>query len=100
MASRGPLSAAHKAAISAGLKRYWASRKGSGGGGASAGSPGTGKPRESVTRGLRQPKAAVRSSQNIDTGKQISRAAAAAIMFGPGGTRKKAASGKRPKKRR
>lgn len=75
MAKRGPLSAAHKAAISAGLKRYHASK----------GSGSSGK---------------AKTSLNVDTGKQISRGAAAAIMFGSAGARKKLASGKKARKRR
>lgn len=66
-----PLSAAHKAAISAGLKRYHAARR--------AGSSNSN----------------TRTTLNIDTGKQISREEAALIMFGSAGARKRQAGGKR-----
>ena len=71
-----PLSAAHKAAISAGLKRYWASRSGSGGG-----------------KQTHFP--------SIINGKvgTISREDAARIMFGSKGAAKKLAAGKKVKKR-
>lgn len=70
MAKGRPLSAAHKAAISAGMKRYWATRSArSGGGGGSS----------HVTK----------TSQNIDNGGQISRAEAAARMFGTKAAAKK-----------
>lgn len=72
MARRGPLSAAHKAAISAGLKRYHAARRGGGSGGKS-------KP----------------AIINIDTGKKISREEAARIMFGSAGAAKRLAGGKK-----
>lgn len=71
MAKRGPLSAAHKAAISAGMKRYWATK--SAGGSSSSSRP----------------------IQNIDTGGTISREAAALVMFGSAGARKKAVGGKK-----
>lgn len=74
MAKGRPLSAAHKAAISAGLKRYWAS-KGSGSGGKQ------------------------RAIQHIETGKTISREDAARIMFGSKGAAKKLAAGKKARKR-
>jgi hypothetical protein len=63
MAKGRPLSAAHKAAISAGMKRYWATRR--------AGSGGSSAERKLAN-----------TSQHLETGKQISRADAAAIMFG------------------
>ena len=71
-----PLSASHKAAISAGLKRYHAGRR--------SGSSGS------------QSKPAI---INIDTGKPISREAAAVIMFGTAGAARKLAAGKRRKRR-
>lgn len=80
MAKGRPLSAAHKAAISAGLKRYWAAKKGSG----SGSSGGAGK-----TRGI----------QHIETGRLISREDAARIMFGSKGAAKKLAAGKKAKRR-
>jgi hypothetical protein len=73
---RGPLSAAHKAAISAGLKRYWSARKGSAG-------------------GAKKP-----SIINIDTNKPISREEAARIMFGSKGAAKKLAAGRKVKRGR
>jgi len=76
MAKGRPLSAAHKAAISAGLKRYWASKKGGG-----SGSGGT------------------RTALHIETGRQISREEAARIMFGSVGAAKKLAAGKKVRKR-
>ncbi len=79
MAKGKPLSAAHKAAISAGLKRYWAAKKGGG-----SGSSGGGK-----TRGI----------QHIETGRVISREEAARIMFGSAGAAKKLAAGKKAKRR-
>lgn len=79
MGKRGPMSPAQKAAISAGLKRYWAAKKGSGG--SSSGSSGGHK------------------IINIDTGKAISREEAAIRMFGSAGARKKLAAGKKAKKR-
>lgn len=75
MAKRGPMSAAHKAAISAGMKRYWAGKKGS-----SSGS--------SASKGI----------LNIDTGKTISREEAAIRMFGAAGARKKLAAGKKARR--
>jgi len=78
MAKRGPLSAAHKAAISAGLKRYHASRRNS-----SGGASGTAK-----------------ATFNIDTGQNISREEAARRMFGSAGAAKKLAAGKKAKRRR
>lgn len=75
MAKGRPLSAAHKAAISAGLKRYWATKNGTG-----SGSSGGGK-----TRGV----------QHIETGRLISREEAARIMFGSAGAAKKLAAGKK-----
>jgi hypothetical protein len=75
MARGKPLSAAHKAAISAGLKRYWATKKSGGSGGSSG-------------RGI----------QHIDTGKFISREDAARIMFGSKGAAKKLAAGKKRRK--
>ncbi len=80
MAKGRPLSAAHKAAISAGLKRYWATKKGSGGG-----SSGGGNTRKAV---------------DIETGRMISREEAARIMFGSAGAAKKIAAGKKARKRR
>ena len=68
MARGKPLSAAHKAAISAGLKRYWAAKNGGGSG---------------------------RAIQHIETGKTISREEAARIMFGSAGAAKKLAAGKK-----
>lgn len=78
MAKRGPLSAAHKAAISAGLKRYWAGKKSS-----RSGSGGVAKKPSII---------------NIDTNKPISREAAAAIMFGSRGAAKKLAGGRKVRK--
>lgn len=75
MARRGPLSAAHKAAISAGLKRYHANRKAGGSGSSS-------KPK----------------ILNIDTGRGISREEAARIMFGSAGAAKKLAAGKKARR--
>jgi hypothetical protein len=75
MARGKPLSAAHKAAISAGLKRYWATKNSGGSGGASG-----------------------RKTQHIETGKMISREDAARIMFGTAGAAKKLAAGKRRRK--
>lgn len=57
------MSAAHRAAISAGMKRYWASKKGS-----------------SSEKGGSSLK--LNDIVNIDTGKVISREEAAKIMFG------------------
>jgi hypothetical protein len=74
MAKGRPLSAAHKAAISAGMKRYWATKSAGGGSARHA------------------------TSQHLETGKQISRADAARIMFGSAGAAKKIAHSK--KKRR
>jgi hypothetical protein len=74
MARGKPLSAAHKAAISAGLKRYWATKNSGGSGGASG-----------------------RKTQHIETG-MISREDAARIMFGTAGAAKKLAAGKRRRK--
>lgn len=65
--ARRPMSAAHKAAISAGLKRYWATRRASEG----PKNPGGG----STSSGEK-------TSFNISTGQQITREAAAMIMFG------------------
>jgi len=78
MAKGRPLSAAHKAAISAGLKRYWATKNGSGSG------SGGGKQR---------------AIQHIGTGGTISREDAARIMFGSKGAAKKLAAGKKARKR-
>lgn len=75
MARRGPLSAAHKAAISAGLKRYHANRK----------SGGTGKSSKPAII-------------NISTGSAISREEAARIMFGSAGAAKKLAAGKKARR--
>ena len=69
-----PLSAAHKAAISAGLKRYHASK-----GAAGSGSKAKAKPK----------------IINIDTGKPISMEHAALIMFGSAGAAKKLAAHKK-----
>ena len=77
MAKRGPLSPAHKAAISAGLKRYHAARKGGSASGSSA-----------------KPKII-----NIDTGRAISREEAAVRMFGTAGAARKLAGGKKVKRR-
>ena len=66
-----PLSAAHKAAISAGLKRYHATRRANSGGGGS------------------------KTTFNIDTGGQISREEAAIRMFGTAGARARLAGGKK-----
>jgi hypothetical protein len=77
MAKGRPLSAAHKAAISAGLKRYWAGKRSGGSGGSS---------RPTII--------------NIDTGKAISREEAAIRMYGTAGAAKKLAAGKKVKKRR
>jgi hypothetical protein len=68
-----PLSAAHKAAISAGLKRYHAGRRGGSSGGLAK--------RPSII--------------NIDTGKAISREEAARRMFGTKGAAKKLAGGRK-----
>lgn len=79
MARRGPLSAAHKAAISAGLKRYHAARRsGSGGSSGKANKP---------------------TIINISTGSPISREEAAVRMFGTAGAARKLAAGKKLKKR-
>lgn len=74
-----PLSAAHKAAISAGLKRYHASKRG----------------------GSRTPGNAgkFKEIRSIDTGKSISREDAARIMFGSAGAAKKLAAGKKSRRR-
>lgn len=105
-----PLSAAHKAAISAGLKRYHAGR----GGGSSSGrakrttsgrrgsptNPVIGVPQFSNTPAPKPPgrkSNASREIKNIDTGKPISREAAAAIMFGTKGAAKKLAAAKKRK---
>jgi len=72
MARGKPLSAAHKAAISAGLKRYWAAKKSGGSGGSNG-----------------------RKIQHIETGRTISREEAARIMFGTAGAAKKLAAGKK-----
>jgi hypothetical protein len=72
------LSAAHKAAISAGLKRYHASKRGSSGSGGGS---------------------TKRKILNIDTGKAISMEDAARIMFGSKGAAKKLAAGKKARKR-
>lgn len=76
MAKGKPLSAAHKAAISAGMKKYWAGKRGGSSGGKS-------KP----------------AIINIDTGKAISREEAARRMFGSAGAAKKLAAGKKAKRR-
>jgi hypothetical protein len=106
-----PLSAAHKQAISDGLKRYWAGKKGSGGS-SSGGSHGgghrsapkpsggvsgitSGKAGAGVKTAFSNPSTAPRPIQHIETGKVISREAAARIMFGSAGSRKKAAGGKK-----
>jgi len=78
MAKGKPLSAAHKAAISAGLKRYWATKNGSGSG------SGGGKQR---------------AIKHLETGRVISREEAARIMFGSAGAAKKLAAGKKARKR-
>jgi hypothetical protein len=78
MAKGKPLSAAHKAAISAGLKRYWATKR--------AGGSGSGGGKQ-------------RAIQHIETGKIISREEAARIMFGSAGAAKKLAAGKKARKR-
>jgi hypothetical protein len=82
MAKGRPLSAAHKAAISAGLKRYWANKKGSGSGGGSGQRSGG-------------------HIQSLVGGKvgTISREDAARIMFGSKGAAKKLAAGKKAKRR-
>lgn len=69
MAKGRPLSAAHKAAISAGLKRYWASK-----------------------RGDSQP-----TVTNVTTGRAISREEAAQIMFGT--RPRRAAAGRKTRRR-
>lgn len=79
MAKGRSLSPAHKAAISAGLKRYWANKKGTGSGGSGGGK----------TRGI----------QHIETGRLISKEEAARIMFGSAGAAKKLAAGKKAKRR-
>lgn len=78
MARGKPLSAAHKAAISAGMKRYWASKRG--GSGSSSGGGGKSK------------------IYSIDTGSAISREEAARIMFGTKGAAKKLAAGKKARR--
>lgn len=78
MAKGKPLSAAHKAAISAGLKRYWATKR--------AGGSGSGGGKKRVI-------------QHIETGRPISREEAARIMFGSAGAAKKLAAGKKARKR-
>lgn len=109
-----PLTAAHKQAISDGLKRYWAGKKGSssGGGGSSSGSHSgghrsvpkssggvsgitSGKAGAGVKTAFSNPSTAPRPIKNISTGKVISREDAARIMFGSAGSRKKAAGGKK-----
>lgn len=79
MAKGKPLSAAHKAAISAGLKRYWSTKRAGGSGSGSSGKQ--------------------RAIQHIETGKTISREEAARIMFGSAGAAKKLAAGKKARKR-
>lgn len=83
-----PLSAAHKAAISAGMKRYWATKRA--GGGSSGGSR---------TRSIGDRINAPRPIQHLETGKIISREAAAAIMFGSKAARKKTAGKKLGRRR-
>lgn len=114
MARGKPLSAAHKAAISAGLKRYWASRSGgsSSGGSSKRSSPvsfipgpfpktvpaksrgksGSSKPPVIDKIGAPKP------IMNISTGKPISREEAAKIMFGTKGAAKKKAAGRKVKR--
>lgn len=92
-----PLSAAHKAAISAALKRYHAGRGSSGG---SKRRSGIGVPMQATSPAPKLPgkkSPAVRQIQNIDTGKAISREEAARRMFGPAGAAKKIAAGKKRK---
>lgn len=81
MAKGRPLSAAHKAAISAGMKRYWATRRASSGG--SSGAAHKVSP----------------STQHLETGRQISRAEAAVRMFGSAAAAKKIAAAKKRKRR-
>jgi len=118
MAKRGPLSAAHKAAISAGLKRYHAGRGSSGGSGGgkrsaastpkakvasvappkvSKASGKSGSPKPPVIEKINKPKRPV--IQDISTGKPISREEAAIRMFGTAGARKKLAAGKKARRR-
>jgi hypothetical protein len=70
MAKGRQLSASHKAAISAGMKRYWAEHRKSSGGSAAQ-------------------KRLSNTSTHLETGKQISRADSAAIMFGSAGAAKR-----------
>lgn len=102
------MSAAHRAAISAGMKRYWASRKGSSGGGGSSVPvsylPGphpakvpkatkrSGSPKQPAINKINAPS---RPVINVSTGKVISREEAAARMFGSAAARKKATGKKR-----
>ncbi len=76
MAKGRPLSAAHKAAISAGMKRYWASKQASSG-------------RSSARAPI----------QHLETGRTISREEAAARMFGTRGAAKKLASAAKRRRR-
>ena len=97
-----PLSAAHKAAISAGLKRYYASRgSGSGRSRTPIGKRDRiGTPRQSVTPAPKPAGAKSKASRdiiNIDTGKPISREEAAIKMFGAAGAARKLAASKRRK---
>lgn len=120
-----PMSAEHKAAISAGMKRYWAERRASSSGGGERRSPtdkggsisrseaaavmhGSGaahlkRTSAPVKRSAPAPKAlapkaakkvTAKTSLNVSTGSQISRSAAAAIMFGSKGAAKKIAATK------
>jgi hypothetical protein len=122
MAKRGPLSAAHKAAISAGLKRYHAGRGsssgGSSGGGGRRSAASTPKTKTASVAPPKVSKASGKSGsskppaiekinkpqrpviQNISTGKPISREEAARIMFGSAGAAKKLAAGKKARRRR
>lgn len=120
------MTAEHKAAISAGLKRYWASRRGSGGGSSSSGTSThleTGKQISradagAIMHGKRTPSATKKlapqaarkvpsaakgstgGTRHLETGKTISRAAAASIMFGSKAAAKKLAKSNSARKRK
>lgn len=82
MAKGKPLSAAHKAAISAGLKRYWATKRSGGSGSGSSGKQ----------RAIQH----LKSNGSVGT---ISREEAARIMFGSAGAAKKLAAGKKARRK-
>lgn len=113
MAKRGPLSAAHKAAISAGLKRYHAGRGSSGGSKRASAtkasvakvapprvpktSAKSGSSKAPVVNQINAPKRPV--IQDVTTGRPISREEAAIRMFGTAGARKKLAAGKKARRK-